>query len=288
MTHSSVEDMLKQLDLEQIEENIFRGESRDIGGKSVFGGQVLGQALAAACRTVEGRSAHSLHAYFLRPGDMTAPIVYSVDRIRDGHSFATRRIVAIQHGRPIFNMAASFQKEESGFEHQNRMPKVPGPDDLPSLVELRRKAVELDPDRFKHRSAWQVPLDIRPVQPANPYLADTSPPVQTLWMRTLEAVPADNDLHQAILAYASDFALFRTAVLPYKKTLREMNAHMASLDHSMWFHRPCRVDQWLLFVMESPSASNARGLATGSIFTRDGVLATTICQEGLMRINPVS
>ncbi|TWJ17479.1 acyl-CoA thioesterase II [Geobacter argillaceus] len=288
MMHSSVEDMLKLLDLEQIEENIFRGESRDIGGKSVFGGQVLGQALAAACRTVKGSSAHSLHAYFLRPGDMTAPIVYSVDRIRDGHSFATRRIVAIQHGRPIFNMAASFQKEESGFEHQNGMPDVPGPDDLPSLAELRRQAVELDPDRFKDRSAWQVPLDIRPVLPANPYLADTSPPLQTLWMRTLEAVPPAPDLHQAILAYASDFALFRTAVLPYKKALREMNAQMASLDHSMWFHRPCRVDQWLLLVMESPSASGARGFATGSIFTRDGALVATICQEGLMRINPVS
>ncbi len=287
MTHSSVEDMLKLLDLERIEENIFRGESRDIGGKSVFGGQVLGQALAAACRTVEGRSAHSLHAYFLRPGDMTAPIVYSVDRIRDGHSFATRRIVAIQHGRPIFNMAASFQKAESGFEHQNEMPEVPGPDDLPSLTDLRRQAVELDPDRFRHRSAWQVPLDIRPVQPANPYLADTSPPLQTLWMRTLEAVPPAPDLHQAILAYASDFALFRTAVLPYKKALREMEAQMASLDHSMWFHRPCRVDQWLLFVMESPSASGARGFATGSIFARDGALVATICQEGLMRINQV-
>src|SRR5512145_2212679 len=149
----SLRDMLRVLDLEKIEENIFRGESRDIGGKSVFGGQVLGQALAAAGRTVEGRSAHSLHAYFLRPGDMTAPIVYSVDRIRDGHSFATRRIVAIQHGRPIFNMAASFQKEENGFDHQSGMPDVPGPDDLPSLTELRRQAVELDPDRFKHRSA---------------------------------------------------------------------------------------------------------------------------------------
>jgi acyl-CoA thioesterase-2 len=284
MMHSSVEDMLQLLDLEQIEENIFRGESRDIGGKSVFGGQVLGQALTAACRTVEGRSAHSLHAYFLRPGDMAAPIVYSVDRIRDGHSFATRRIVAIQHGRPIFNMAASFQKEESGFEHQNEMPELPGPDDLPSLAELRRQAVELDPDRFTHRSAWQVPLDIRPVLPANPYLADVSPPLQTLWMRTLEAVPPAPDLHQAILAYASDFALFRTAVLPYKKTLREMNAQMASLDHSMWFHRPCRVDQWLLFVMESPSASGARGFATGSIFNRDGALVATICQEGLMRV----
>ena len=219
---------------------------------------------------------------------MNAPIVYSVDRIRDGHSFATRRIVAIQHGRPIFNMAASFQKEESGFEHQSGMPDVPAPDDLPSLTDLRRQAVELDPERFKHRSAWQVPLDIRPVQPANPYMADSSPPLQTLWMRTLEAVPADHDLHQAILAYASDFALFRTAVLPYKKALREMNAQMASLDHSMWFHRACRVDQWLLFVMESPSASGARGFATGSIFTQDGALVATICQEGLMRVGPVS
>lgn len=281
----SLRDMLKVLDLEKIEENHFRGESRDIGGKSVFGGQVLGQALAAACRTVDGRIAHSLHAYFLRPGDMNAPILYEVDRIRDGRTFNTRRIVAIQHGRPIFNMAVSFQIEESGFEHQCEMPDVPGPDGLPSITELRQKASELDPERFNNRPTRQMPIDIRPIQPANPFLVDSEQPFQSVWFRTVDTVSADRALHQSILAYASDFVLLGTATLPYRKSLRENNVHMASLDHAMWFHRDFRIDQWLLYVMKSPSASNARGLAIGDVFTQDGSLIATIAQEGLMRLN---
>lgn len=177
----SLRDMLRVLDLEKIEENLFRGESRDIGGKSVFGGQVLGQSLLAACRTVDNdHNAHSLHAYFLRPGDMNAPIVYEVDRIRDGRTFNTRRVVAVQHGRPIFNMAVSFQTEETGFEHQGKMPNVPGPDELTSLVELRRQAADLDPERFKDGPFWQLPIDIRPIQPVNPYLTDSEPPIQSV------------------------------------------------------------------------------------------------------------
>ena len=281
----SLRDMLRVLDLEKIEENHFRGESRDIGGKSVFGGQVLGQALAAACRTVDGRIAHSLHAYFLRPGDMNAPILYEVDRIRDGRTFNTRRIVAIQHGRPIFNMAVSFQIEEGGYEHQSKMLDVPGPDGLPSIVEMRQKAAELDPERFKGRPTLQLPIDIRPIQPSNPYLVDSEPPFQSIWFRTVDTVPADRALHQSILAYASDFVLLGTATLPYRKSLREKNVHMASLDHAMWFHRDFRIDQWLLYVMKSPSASNARGLAIGDVFTQDGSLIATIAQEGLIRVN---
>lgn len=280
---NSLREMLRVLNLEKIEENLFRGESRDVGGRSVFGGQVLGQALVAACRTVNERSAHSLHAYFLRPGDMNAPILYEVDRIRDGRSFSTRRIVAIQHGRPIFNMAVSFQIEEEGFEHQSEMPDVSAPDGLPSIMDLRQKAAELDPDRFRDRPIRQLPIDIRPIQPANPYLVDTAPPTQSIWFRTADRVPADRALHQSILAYASDFVLLRTATLPYGKSLRGKKAHFASLDHAMWFHRNFRVDQWLLFVMKSPSASNSRGFAMGDVFTQDGTLIATITQEGLMR-----
>lgn len=277
-------DMLRVLDLEKIEENLFRGESRDIGSRSVFGGQVLGQALVAACRTVNGRNAHSLHAYFLRPGDVNAPILYDVERVRDGRSFSTRRVVAIQHGRPIFNMAASFQVEEQGLEHQSRMPDVPDADDLPTMADLRQKAVERDPERFKNRPIRQLPVDIRPVQPADPYLASKQPPFQSVWFRTVGTVPTDRALHQSVLAYASDFVLLRTATLPSGRALRGKNAHMASLDHAMWFHRDFRMDEWLLFAMESPSASNARGLALGSVYARDGRLVATIAQEGLMRI----
>jgi acyl-CoA thioesterase II len=281
--NDSLHDMLKVLDLEKIEENVFRGESRDIGGKSVFGGQVLGQALVAACRTVSGRSAHSLHAYFLRPGDMNAPILYQVERIRDGRSFNTRRIVAIQHGRPIFNMAVSFQIEEPGFEHQSEIPDVPGPDGLPSIVDLRLLAAEMDP-LYRDRAIRQLPIEIRPIQPANPYLVDSEPPLQSVWFRTVGAVPADRALHQSILAYASDFVLLRTATLPYGRAMRQKNVHLASLDHAMWFHREFKIDQWLLFVVQSPSASNSRGFATGNVYTQAGSLVATIVQEGLMRV----
>jgi acyl-CoA thioesterase-2 len=281
---ASLKDMLRVLTLKKIEENLFRGESRDIGSRSVFGGQVLGQALVAACRTVSGRNAHSLHAYFLRPGDVNAPILYDVERIRDGRSFNTRRVVAIQHGRPIFNMAVSFQLEERGFEHQSGMPDVPAPDDLPSIADLRQRAAERDPERFRNRPIRQLPVDIRPIQPADPYVATQEPPFQSIWFRTVDAVPSDRALHQSILAYASDFVLLRTATLPFGRSLRGKNAHMASLDHAMWFHRDFRMDEWLLFTMESPSASNARGLALGKVFTQDGRLIATVAQEGLMRV----
>lgn len=281
---ASLKDMLRVLDLEKIEENLFRGESQDIGSRSVFGGQVLGQALVAACRTVTGRNAHSLHAYFLWPGDVNAPILYNVERLRDGRTFNTRRVVAIQHGRPIFNMAVSFQQEENGFEHQKAMPDVPPPEDLPSFDQLRQKAMEQDPARFVNRRRRELPVDVRPIQPADPYEAGPHPPFQSLWFKTPDAVPDDRALNQCILAYTSDFVMLRTPGLPYGRALRGKNAHMASLDHTMWFHRDFRMDDWLLFVMDSPSASNARGLALGSVYTRDGRLVATVAQEGLMRI----
>lgn len=252
----------------------------------MFGGQVLGQALMAACRTVTGRQAHSLHAYFLLPGDMKTPIVYSVERIRDGRSFATRRIVAIQHGRPIFIMTASFQTAEHGVEHQTAMPDVPPPDDLPSLLDLKRGMAETDPERFQGKVLRELPVEIRPVRPANPYLEMVQPAVQQVWVRVTATLPDDPDLHQAALAYASDFSLLRTASLPHGISLRQGTVHAASIDHAMWFHRPFRADQWLLFAMESPSAAGARGLSHGNFFTREGALVASAAQEGLMRITP--
>ncbi|WP_298432284.1 acyl-CoA thioesterase II [Geobacter sp.] len=281
-----LQELLNLLDLERIEENLFRGGSLDLGGISVFGGQVLGQALVAAGRTVAGRRAHSLHAYFLRPGDMTAPIVYDVDRIRDGRSFSTRRIVAIQHGEPIFTMAASFQIDEGGLEHQTPMPDVPGPEGLPSLVDLRRKMAELDPERFGfgQKGLRELPIEIRPVEPANPYKLGRQPPAQKIWFRAVGRIPDDPGLHQAVLAYASDFGLLRTASLTHEISFRQKNVHAASIDHAMWFHRDFRADQWLLYVTESPSASGSRGFALGNIFSRDGTLVASVAQEGLMRV----
>jgi acyl-CoA thioesterase II len=281
---SILQTLLDQLELEKLEENLFRGVSCDLGGKSVFGGQVLGQALAAACRTVTGRRAHSLHAYFLRPGDVQSPIVYQVERIRDGRSFTTRRIVAVQHGQPIFSMAASFQIEEAGFVHQAEMPDVPAPESQPSLAELRRKLCEQDPEGNQHYPFKELPIEIRTVQPANPYVKEQLPPIQKMWFRTVAQLPDDPVLHQCVLAYASDFGLLRTATLPHDIYYRQKNVDMASIDHAMWFHGDFRADQWLLYVMESPSASNARGLAQGNIFTQEGKLIASVAQEGLMRV----
>lgn len=281
-------DLLDLLDLEKLEENLFRGRSMNLGGRSVFGGQVLGQALEAAGRTIVERSAHSLHAYFLRPGDMNAPIVYEVERIRDGQSFATRRVVAIQHGRPIFNMAASYQTEEGGFEHQDGMPDVPGPDGLMSITELRRKMAELHPESYHGRPTRELPIDIRPIQPVTPDSTEAQPPLQKIWFRAVDRLPDDPSLHQCVLAYASDFTLLSTSGLPHGVSPRDKNLQAASLDHAMWFHRRFRADEWLLYVMESPSASNSRGLSLGNIFTQDGTLIATVAQEGLMRVRKES
>lgn len=277
-------DFMKILALERLDENLYQGNSLDIGGVSVFGGQVVSQALVAAAMTVTGRSAHSLHGYFLRPGDMKQPILYAVERIREGRSFATRSIVATQKGRTIFTMAASFQTDEHGFDHQSLMPKVPDPDDLPSINEFRKNLTELDPEVYQIRPVRDLPIEIKPIQPLNPYSNEAQPRFQKLWFRSLEKLSDDNVLHQCILAYASDLGLLRTAILPHEITFRHKNIQAASIDHAIWFHRNFRADQWLLYVMESPSASGARGIAIGSIFTRDGLLVATVVQEGLMRM----
>lgn len=283
--HPAVADLLSIIRIERLEDNLYRGENRDIGGRSVFGGQVLGQALYAAANTVPtDRVVHSLHGYFLRPGDMKVPIVYDVDRIRDGKSFTTRRVVAIQHGKPIFNGAFSFKLPEEGVEHQSQMPDVPGPDELVSDTELRKKWSERVPPSFREVFTRERPVDIRVVNPMNPFEPDAREPARYHWFKTLSPIPDEPMLHTALLAYASDFGLMGTAMLPHKLSFVQSNIQAASIDHAMWFYRPFRMDEWLLYAIDSPTASGARGLNRGNIFTQDGVLVASTIQEGLMRL----
>jgi len=281
---SQTTDLIALLELEQLEVNLFRGESRDIGSAQVFGGQVLGQALAAASRTVEGRIVHSLHAYFLRRGDFNAPIVYEVDRSRDGHSFSNRRVIAIQHGEQIFNMTASFQVVEEGLEHQIDMPKVPPPEELPDMVEALKPLLPKLPERVQRFVEQPRPFEFRMVQSVNPLKPGKLEPLRQVWLRTSEAVPPDESLHRKLLAYVSDFYLLDTATLPHGMSFFSSKVIMASIDHAMWFHRPLRVDDWLLYALDSPSASGARGFGRGSVFSRDGRLVASTAQEGLVRV----
>jgi acyl-CoA thioesterase-2 len=280
-------DLLAVLDLEPLEVNLFRGPSRDLGGRSVFGGQVIGQALVAAQRTVQGREPHSLHAYFLLPGDMAAPIVYEVDRIRDGRSFTARRVQAIQHGRPILSMIVSFQLPEAGLEHQAPMPEVPAPEALKSTTALKDEWLAEAPQPVHPRvvEALNLPLavEFRPVFPWNPLKPDVQPPRQGIWFTVKEPLPEDLDLHRCLLAYASDFNLIGTAMRPHARSWYSPDMVAASLDHALWFHRPARVDDWLLYWMDSPSAQGARGMTRGLIYDRNGRLIASVAQEGLMR-----
>ena len=272
------------LNLEKIEENIFRGDSENVGVQSVFGGQVLGQALMAAWRTVESdRDVHSLHAYFLRPGDMAIPIIYDVDRIRDGNSFNTRRVVAIQHGRAIFNLSASFHKNEEGFDHQIEMPDVKGPEDLISELELRKQIVDKIPENFRHTFFSRWPIDMRPIKPIDPFNPEIRPPEDNIWFRAIGTLSDDTIIHRSVLAFASDFGLLRTAMLPHGVSFVTKNIQIASLDHAMWFHRPFRMDDWMLYTIDSPSASSGRGLVRGQFFDRQGNLVASTIQEGVMR-----
>lgn len=281
---ASLQDLITLLELEPLEENIFRGQSHDIGLPQVFGGQVLGQALAAASRTVEGRCVHSLHAYFLKRGDVNAPIIYEVDRARDGGSFSSRRVVAIQHGSQIFNMAASFQKREQGLEHQARMPAVPAPADLRDIVELAQGLGTELPPRMKRFLSYRRPFLVKPVQPDLFLTAGQIEPVKQVWMKAVDRLPADEFIHHALFAYISDYELIGTATLPHGLHAARGQLQMASLDHAMWFHRSLRVDEWLLFDLDSPNASGARGLARGQVFTEDGTLVASLAQEGLIRL----
>jgi acyl-CoA thioesterase II len=276
---AEIADLLNLLELEQLEVNLFRGESRDIGSPQVFGGQVLGQALTAASATVTGRVVHSLHAYFLRRGDFNAPIVYQVDRSLDGHSFANRRVVAIQHGEQIFNMAASFQVVEEGLDHQIEMPQVPPPESLDDQASLPPEIGRHLPERLRQFFAQPRPFVFRIVDSAADHV-----PMRQVWFKAVGQLPDDERLHRNLLAYASDFFLLGTSMLPHRTCEFEGSLVMASLDHAIWFHRSLRVDDWLLYAMESPSASGARGFAQAGIFSRDGRLVATTAQEGLVRI----
>ncbi|MEZ4240796.1 MAG: acyl-CoA thioesterase II [Myxococcota bacterium] len=278
-------ELLDLLRLEAIEVNLFRGQSQDLGWGAVFGGQVLGQALSAAAHTVPPeRTVHSLHAYFLRQGDARRPIVYEVDRIRDGRSFTTRRVVAVQGGRAIFSLSASFQVAEAGLEHQDvQMPDVPAPEDVVSDQEaLRRRADEL-PEVFRTRALADRPIEARSVEPLDILAPEVRPPVRRVWIRAVDALPDDPAVHHYLLAYASDFSLLTTALLPHGLSWVSPRMQVASLDHAMWFARPFRMDDWLLYVIDGPTASGGRALVRGSFFDRSGRLVASTAQEGLIR-----
>lgn len=277
-------ELLDLLRLERIEQNLFRGQSQDLGWGAIFGGQVLGQALSAAAQTVpEGRQVHSLQGYFMRQGDAHRPVVYEVDPIRDGHSFTTRRVVAIQGGHAIFSLSCSFQVEEAGFSHQNLMPEVPGPDGLPSELELARRFADRIPAVLRERALADRPIEIRPVQHVNLLNPVAGPARRQLWYRAKDKLPDDPAVHRYMLAYASDFNFLVTAMLPHGVSWLTPGMQVSSLDHAMWFHRPFRMDEWLLYDMESPSASGARGLVWGRFYNQEGTLVASVAQEGLMR-----
>ena len=277
--------LLSLLDLEPLEVNIYRGTNRDIGSGRVFGGQVLAQALVAARRTVdEVRDAHSLHGYFILPGDLKAPIVYFVDRLRDGSSFSTRRVTAIQHGRAIFNLSASFQTAESGPEHQAEMPEVAPPEELAPEISLIREMADRIPEPLRDVLTQDRPIDFRPVAPLDFFRPEKRAPVRHVWLKAVDRLPDDVLTHQAVLAYASDYGLLGTALQPHGLSFRTPGLQMATLDHALWMHRSFRVDEWLLYAMDSPAAAGARGFTRGSFFSRSGQLVASVTQEGLMRL----
>ena len=284
---SPASELIELLSLERLEDNLFRGQSRDIGTKYVFGGQVLGQALSAAQATMtEPRAAHSLHAYFLRAGDIEHPIVYDVDRTRDGGSFSVRRVSAIQHGKVIFFCAASFQEAEAGAEHQLSMPEVPRPEDLEPAPAIPPEKLALLPTKVQRWLDRQGPFEFRHVYPRDELHPPKRPPYQQVWFRLSSPVGDAPELHRALLAYASDFHLLGTATFPHGISYYQPNVQMASLDHALWFHRSFRADDWLLYSIDSPSAQGSRGLARGQVFDRDGRLVASTAQEGLIRVVP--
>jgi acyl-CoA thioesterase-2 len=281
---SAVSDLLSILDLEQLEVNLFRGRSPQVGWQRVFGGQVIGQALVAAVRTVEGRPPHSMHAYFLLPGDPKVPIIYDVDRMRDGKSFTTRRVTARQHGHPIFSMLVSFHAHEEGLDHQARMPEVPPPESLPSDAEMREKLLPTMPESVRKYYERERPIELRPVE-FDRYRGKKYPDGRFhIWIRATSKLPDDPAIHQCALAYSSDYALLDTALAPHGRTLFEKEFMGASLDHALWLHRPFRADDWLLYAQDSPNLHGSRGFARGLIFKRDGTLVASVAQEGLVRL----
>jgi acyl-CoA thioesterase-2 len=285
MNGGRIKEVLDLLNLEAIEVNIFRGVSPKDRSQRVFGGQVLGQALVAAYRTVEERVCHSLHAYFIRPGDPKVPILYEVDRARDGKSFTTRRVVAVQHGEQIFNLSASFQVPEQGLEHQFDRPTVKGPEGLESEEERRRRLAHQLPEAVREHVTRVNPIELRPVEDDDDLInPKKAPPYQQVWMKVRGDMPSDLAMHQCVLAYASDMTLLDTCLMPHGISWFSGRLQSASLDHAMWFHHPFRVDEWLLYAQDSPSAAGARGFNRGSVFAPDGKLVASVAQEGLVRV----
>ncbi len=281
---SIVSEFLHLLNLEKLEVNIYRGRNRDLGIGHVFGGQVFAQALVAARRTVtEVREAHSVHGYFLRRGDLEAPIVFFVDRPRDGGSFTSRRVTAIQHGEAIFHLSASFQVSEPGLDHQSSKPEVPAPEDLPDELEQIRARLDVFPAELHAVLTQQRPFEIRTDSPHLPGQQGAREPTRFVWFRVVERLPDEPILHQAALAYVSDYGFLPTALAPHGVSYRDPGLFIASLDHTVWMHRPFRADEWLLYLMDSPTAANARGFVRGQIFNRSGVLVASTAQEGLLR-----
>jgi acyl-CoA thioesterase-2 len=281
---TAMEQLIATLTLEPIEVNLFRGVSPDVGWQRVFGGQVIGQAVMAAQRTVEpDRHIHSLHAYFMRPGDPSVPILYQVERLRDGTSFNTRRVLAIQHGHAIFTMSASFQIEEPGFDHQIAMPEAPAPETLLGESEIKEKYLAHAPAAVRKYWERERPIEIRPISLAHYFTNTKLEPRQDVWVRATGPVPADRHYQAAILAYLSDMTLLDGALFAHGTSIFDQSLQVASIDHAMWFHRPSALDDWLFYTQDSPSASGARGIARGSLFTRSGILIASVAQEGLIR-----
>ncbi|WP_421872517.1 acyl-CoA thioesterase II [Nitratireductor rhodophyticola] len=283
---SAMQDLLAILDLETLEHNLFRGRSPQSAWQRVFGGQVIGQALVAAQRTVDAaRHVHSLHCYFMRPGDPAVPIIYEVDRIRDGGSFTTRRVVAIQHGHAIFSLSASFQREEPGLDHQLPMPEgVTPPENLRTQREFLAEFGERVPENIRRYWARERPIEVRPVIIEHYTSRDKLPPRQDVWIRTTGPVPDDRALQAAVLAYLSDMTLLDTSTFAHGRNGFDPDIQMASLDHAMWFHRQHKLDDWLLYTQDSPSAQGARGFSRGSLYSLDGTLIASVAQEGLVRL----
>ncbi len=279
-----LKELLDLLSLEQIEKGLFRGNSQELGFGHVFGGQVIGQALSAAQMTVDSnRRVHSFHSYFLLPGDSSKPIVYDVENIRDGRSISNRRVKAIQNGRSIFFMTASFHSKEQGFEHQSTMPDVQGPEGLRSELDIAREHAEKIPEKIRHKITCDKPIEIRPVNFNNPLAPKKAPPVRHVWLKANGDLPNDHRIHTYLLAYASDFGFLTTATQPHAVSIMTPNFQVATIDHAMWFHRDFQFDEWLLYVNESPSASNQRGFVTGKIFNQKGELVASSTQEGIIR-----
>jgi acyl-CoA thioesterase II len=278
------QELVSLLELERLEDNLFRGPSRDIGTSRVYGGQVLGQAIKAAQYTVDdNRNIHSLHAYFLREGDHNFPIIYEVERNRDGRSFSARRVVAIQHGRPIFTLSASFQVDEDGLDYGISMPVVPGPDELASVREYETRHMDELPEKFQRMLSLSAPFDLKPVEFDEHLDADAQIPCRHFWIKTVDELPTEPPLHRSVLAYVSDYGLLTTSLVPHGLHIHDSSLIMASIDHAMWFHRPFRMDEWLLYSCEAISTSNSRGLAKGYFFQQDGSLIASTTQEGLVR-----